>query len=209
MVARRVGGHYNHPNAMSAEKRNDPSYLHPGGRYWRALAGLLFFQAICWGGAAALAWLIISPELAKDYFSAHHTVKAVSRLVVPGLAVAALVGFVVGGIGSALSLRSYTRRLLASLRPVDELIRSLGAGRIPAPSGPGDAAGEAAAALEPLRAHVGELQRLARDLQKVSLELNYRSAGTGEVTLKDLRALAAQLDALAKALSRNAEWFAP
>ena len=193
---------------MSAEKRKDPSYLRPGGRYWRALGALLFFQALCWGGAAALAWLILSPELAKDYFSAHHTVKAVSRLVVPGLAAAAVVGFLVGGIGSALSLWSYSRRLLASLRPVDELICSLGAGRIPAPAG-GDAAGEAAAALEPLRAHVGELQRLARDLQKVSLELNYRSAGTGEVTLKDLRALAAQLDALAKALSRNAEWFAP
>jgi hypothetical protein len=194
---------------MNEEQRQDPAYLRPRGRYWRAVGVLLVFQALCWGGAAVLAYLILSPELAKDYFSAHHTVRAVSRLAVPGLAIAAGVGFLVAGAGTALSLRSHSRRLLASLRPVDELIRSLGAGRIPAPSGAGAAAGEAAAALEPLRVHVQELQRLARDVQKVSLELNYRSAGTGEVTLKDLRALAAQLDALAKALSRNAEWFAP
>jgi hypothetical protein len=189
---------------MNQEKRQDPVYLPPRGRYWRAVGALLVFQALCWGGAATLAWLILSPELAKDYFSAHHTVRAVSRLVVPGLLVAAAVGFVVAGIGSALSLRSYSRHLLASLRPLDELIRSLGAGRIP---GPGAEPG--AAALEPLRAHVDELQRLVRDLEKVSLALNYRSAGTGEVTLKDLRAIAAQLDALAKALSRNAGWFGP
>lgn len=197
---------------MKEEKRQDPGYLRPRGRYWRAIGALLVFQAFCWGGAAALAWLILSPELAKDYFSAHHTVKAVSTLVVPGLAIAAVVGFVVAGIGSALSVWSYSRRLLASLRPLDDLIRSLGAGRIPTPAaGPGTrtAAEEAAAALEPLRANVGELQRLVRDLEKVSLELNYRSAGTGEVTLKDLRALAAQLDALAKALSRSAGWFTP
>jgi hypothetical protein len=197
---------------MSDEKRPDPPYLRAGGRYWRALAALLVFQALCWGGAAALAWLILSPELAKDYFSAHHTVKAVSTLLLPGLAVAAGAGFIVAGVGSAWSVWSYTRRLLLSVRPLDEVIRSLGAGRVPGPGdgkGPRNAGEEAAVSLEPLRAHVGELQGLVRDLEKVSLELNYRTGGTGEVTLKDVRAIAAQLDALAKALSRNAGWFAP
>jgi len=203
-VARRAERHYNPPDAMSNEKRPDPSYLRHRGSYWRAVGELLLFQALCWGGAAALAWLIISPELAKDYFSAHHTVKNASRLLVPGLGAAAAAGFLLAGIGSALSVRSHSRRLLASLRPIDDVLRSLGAGRIPAPAAAG-----AAADLEPLRAQVQELQRLVGDLQKVSRELNYRSAGTGEVTLKDLRALAAQLDALAKALGRNAEWFAP
>ena len=195
---------------MSDEKRQPPDYLRHRRRYRRAVGVLLLFQALCWGGAAALAWLILSPELAKDYFSAHHTVRAVSRLVLPGLAISAAVGFAVAGAGSALSVWSYTRRLLASLRPFDELIRSLGTGRIPGPgAGAETAVAEVASSLEPLRAHVGELQRLVRDLEKVSLELNYRSAGTGEVTLKDLRAIAAKLDALAKALSRNAGWFAP
>ena len=195
---------------MNEKKRQGPVYRPPRGPYWRAVGALLVFQALCWGGAATLAWLILSPELAKDYFSAHHTVRAVSNLVLPGLAVAAVAGFVVTGIGSALSLRSYSLRLQASLRPFDELIRSLGAGRIPGPgAGSGAAVDEAAVALEPLRAQVAELQQLVRGLEKVSLELNYRSAGTGEVTLKDLRALAARLDALAKALSRSAGWFAP
>ena len=195
---------------MNEKKRQGPVYRPPRGPYWRAVGALLAFQALCWGGAAVLAWLILSPELAKDYFSAHHTVRAVSNLVLPGLAVAAVAGFVVTGIGSALSLRSYSLRLQASLRPLDELIRSLGAGRIPGPgAGPGAAVAEAAAALEPLRTHVEELQQLVRGLETVSLELNYRSAGTGEVTLKDLRAIAVQLDALAKALARNAGWFAP
>jgi len=196
---------------MSEEKRQVPAYLRPGGRYWRALVTLLLFQALCWGGAAALAWLIVSPGLAKDYFSAHSTIKAASRLLVPGLAVAAGVGFLVAGAGSALSVWSYSRRLLASLHPVDDLLRSIGAGRIPVAgpaAGPG-AAGEAAAALEPLRAHVLELKQHVLELQKVSRDLNFRSSGGAEVTLKDLRALAAQLDALSKALSRSAGWFSP
>ena len=197
---------------MSEEKRQVPAYLRPGGRYWRALVTLLLFQALCWGGAAALAWLIISPGLAKDYFSAHSTIKAASRLLVPGLAVAAGVGFLVAGIGSALSVWSYSRRLLASLHPVDDLVRSIGGGRIPAagPAGGPGAAAEAATALAPLRAHVLEYQRLAQDLQKVSRDLNFRSSGSAaEVTLKDLRDLAARLDALAKDLSRSAGWFSP
>lgn len=193
---------------MSEDKRQVPAYLRPGGRYWRALATLLLFLALCWGGAAALAWLIISPGLAKDYFSAHSTIKAASRLLVPGLAIAAGIGFLIAGVGSALSLWSYSRRLLASLHPVDDLLRSIGAGRIPV-AGPG-AAGEAAAALAPLRTHVLEYQRLAQELQKVSRDLNFRSSGSAaEVTLKDLRELAARLDALAKNLSRSAGWFSP
>jgi hypothetical protein len=196
---------------MGQEQRRLPAYLRPGGRYWRAVAAMVFFQALVWAGAAALAWLIISPALAKDYFSAHHTVKSASRLLVPGLAAAAGVGFLAAALGGALSTWSYSRRLLASLRPVDDLIREVGAGKVPAPDAGGGrpgAAAEAAAALGPLRAHVLEFQGLARDLQKLSLDLNYRS-GAGEVTLKDIRDLAAQLDALAKALSRSAGWFGP
>ncbi|HEY6000441.1 MAG TPA: hypothetical protein VI078_14225 [bacterium] len=194
---------------MGQEQRRHPAYLRPGGRYWRAVAALAFFQALCWGGAAALAWLIISPELAKDYFSAHHTVKAASRLVVPGLAVAAGAGLAVAVLGSALSIWSYSRRLFASLRPVDDLLHEVGAGRVPAPGAGGGstgAAAEAVATLEPLRAHVQQLQAQVRDLQKLSLDLNYRSSG-GEVTLKDLRELAARLDALASGLGRSAGWF--
>ena len=55
-----------------------------------------------------------------------------------------------------------------------------------------------------------EYQRLVQDLQKVSRDLNFRSSGSAaEVTLKDLRELAARLDALAKDLSRSAGWFSP
>jgi len=54
---------------------------------------------------------------------------------------------------------------------------------------------------------VEELKRISRGLQKVSLELNYRSAGTAETTRQDLRALATQLDALTKDLTSTAGWF--
>jgi hypothetical protein len=195
---------------MQGMIREDPPYLRFRGLFWRSMVALLVFQALCWGGAAALAYLILSPELAKDYFSAHRTVKATSQLVTPALAVAAGIGFAVVGIGSALSIWRYSRRLLAPLRSIDELIRALGAGRIPGQgsgTAPQSAAAEAAAALGPLRERVQELQRIARDVQQVALELNYRSAGTSEVTLKDLRAVAAQLDARAKELARSAGWF--
>jgi hypothetical protein len=196
---------------MAEEKKQlEPAYLRPRGLYWRSVSGLLFFQAIGWGCAAGLAYLILSPELAKDYFSAHRTVKATWKLVVPALAVSAGAGFLVVGAGSALSVWSHTRRILEPLRRIDGLLRGLAAGRIPRPNpatGAPGAADEVAAALEPLRARVQEVQRISRDLQKITLEFNYRSAGTEAVTLKDLRGLANRLDALSKDLAHTSGWF--
>lgn len=190
--------------------QRNPSYLRPRGLYWRSVSALLVFLGICWGGAAGLAYLILSPELAKDYFSAHRTVKATWQLVAPALAVSAGVGFLVTGIGSALSVWSHSRRLLEPLRRIDGLLGGLAKGRIPRTEPADKSAGidhEVATALEPLRAHVENFQRISRDLQKITLELNYRSAGTAEVTLKDLRAIAAKLDALSKELTRASDWF--
>ncbi len=191
-------------------KQRDPAYLRPHGLYLRSVSALLVFQALGWGCAAGLAYLILSPELAKDYFSAHRTVKATWQLVVPALAVSAGVGFLVVGIGSALSVWRYSRRLLEPLRRIDQLLRGLAEGRIPRP-GPADKASgaepEVAAVLEPLQAHVEEIRRISREIQKVSLELNYRSAGTTAVTLKDLRVLADRIDALSKELTRASGWF--
>jgi len=191
-------------------KQREPAYLRQRGLYWRSVGALLVFQAIGWGCAAGLAYLILSPELAKDYFSAHRTVKATWQLVVPALAVSAGVGFFVVGLGSALSVWSHSRRLLEPLRRIVALLGGLAAGRIPRPA-PADATRgpehEVAAALGPLRAHVEDIQRISREIQKVSLELNYRSAGTTEVTPKDLRALADRVDGLAKELTRASGWF--
>jgi hypothetical protein len=193
-----------------AARKSGPAYLRPRGVYWRSVGALLVFQAVGWGCAAGLAYLILSPALAKDYFSAHRTVKATWQLVVPALAVSAGAGFLLVGAGSALSVWSHSRRLLEPLRRIDGLVRGLASGRIPRPGPPVKlpaADEEVIVALEPLRARVQDLQRISRDLQKVSLELNYRSAGTTEVPLRDLRGLAAQLDALTKDLARAAGWF--
>jgi len=211
MVAQRASAHYNHGIAMgNNSKQRDPAYLRPHGLYVRSVSALLVFQGIGWGCAAGLAYLILSPELAKDYFSAHRTVKATWQLVVPALAVSAGVGFLVVGIGSALSVWDYSRRLLEPLRRIDGLIRGLAEGRIPRP-GPADktpgAEHEVAAVLGPLLARLEDIQRISREIQKASLELNYRCAGTTEVTLKDLRALAEKVDALSKELARTSGWF--
>lgn len=208
-VAEHAAGNYNRRMAtadVTRERRT--GHLSQRGLYWRSVSALLVFQALCWGGAAGLGYLIISPELAKDYFSAHSTVKAARELVAPALAVSAAVGFLVAGIGSALSLRSHSRRLLEPLRQIDELLRGISTGNIPRPalaprSGLAD---QAAAHLEPLFARVGEFQRIARDLQKISLELNYRAAGS-EITLRELRTIATQIDALIGDLARTAGWF--
>jgi MFS family permease len=188
----------------------EPTYLRPRGVYWRSVSALLVFQGIGWAAAAGLAYLILSPELAKDYFSAHRTVKATWQLVVPGLAAAAGAGFLVVGIGTAFGLWRHSRRLLEPLRRIDALIGGLAEGRIPRPDTTGkttSAEHEVAVALEPLRARVEDVQRISRELQKITLELNYRSAGTAEVTLKDLRAVAARLDALSQELTRTSGWF--
>jgi methyl-accepting chemotaxis protein len=195
-----------------AEDKNQlqPAYLRPRGPYWRSVSALLLFQAIGWACAAGLAYFILSPELAKDYFSAHRTVKATWNLVVPALAVSAGVGFLVVGAGSALSVWSHSRRVLEPLRRIDALLRDLAAGRIPRaePAAKSPAVeDEVAATLEPLRSRVQDVQRISRDLQKISLEFNYKSAGTEEVTLKDLRGLANRLDALSKDLARASGWF--
>lgn len=191
-------------------KQRQPAYLRPRGLYWRSVGMLLVFQGIGWGCAAGLAYLILSPELAKDYFSAHHTVKATWQLVVPALATSAGVGFLVVGIGSALSVWSHSRRLLEPLRRIDELLVGLAAGRIPRP-GPANktrgAEHEFATTLAPLHDHLANIQRISREIQKISLELNYRSAGTSEVTLKDLKILAGKFDALSKELTGASGWF--
>lgn len=211
MVAQRASAHYNPVAIMTRNaKQREPAYLRPRGLYWRSVSALLVFQAVGWGGAAGLAYLILSPELAKDYFSAHRTVKATWQLLVPGLAISAGIGFLIVGVGSALSVWSHTRRLLEPLRRIDALFGGLAEGRIPR-LGPADktpgAEHEIAGVLAPLRSHAEDIQRISREIQKISLELNYRSAGTTEVTLKDLRALADRFDALSKELTRASGWF--
>jgi methyl-accepting chemotaxis protein len=191
-------------------KRQEPAYLRPHGTYWRSVSALLVFQAVCWAGAAGLAYLILTPELAKDYFSAHRTVKVTWQLIVPGLAVSAGIGFLVVGVGSALSVWSHTRQLLEPLRRIGAVIGGLAEGRIPRPDPAdktADAEREIAGVLAPLRSHAEEIQRISREIQKISLELNYRSAGTAQVTLKDLKALAEKFDALSKELTRASGWF--
>jgi hypothetical protein len=210
MVAQRAAGHYNPATSMGQETtEREPVYLRQRGLYWRSVAALLVFQAVGWGCAAGLAYLVLAPELAKDYFSAHRTVKATWQLVVPALATGAGAGFLLVGVGSALSVRSHSRRLLEPLRRLDALLRGLGAGRLPRPEPAKGAVAEqqVAAALEPLRGRVADIQRISRELQKISLELNYRSAGTAEVSLKDLRALSDKFDALSKELGRASAWF--
>jgi methyl-accepting chemotaxis protein len=191
-------------------QEREPGYLRPGGLYWRSISALLVFQAIGWGCAAGLAYLVLSPELAKDYFSAHRTVKATWQLVVPALAIAAGAGFFVVGLGTALSVWSHSRSLLRPLRRLDGLLEELSQGRIPRAASGERATGVERrfdAALETLRERIGEFQRISRDLKKVSLELNYRAAGSTEVTLKDLRGLADKFDALSKELSHTCGRF--
>lgn len=190
--------------------RRQPAPSAHRGVYWRFLGGLFAFQAVVWGLAAALAYLIADPELAKDYLSAHQTVKQTRRLIVPALATAAAAGLAVTIAGTALGLRAFSRRLREPAAQLDGVLRSLAEGRIPAPATgpqrPGPAE-EAAAVLAPLRARVKELQRVSRELQKSTLELSYRAGGTAELTLKDLRGLAGQLDASSKELAEAVRWF--
>ena len=155
MVAQRASAHYNPQSAMATDtKQQEPAYLHQRGLYWRSVSALLVFQAVGWGCAAGLAYLILFPQLAKDYFSAHGAVKATWQLVVPALAVSAGAGFLVVGIGSALSVRSHSRRLLEPLRRIDALLDGLAEGRIPRPDPAGKAPGvehRVATALDPVR----------------------------------------------------------
>jgi hypothetical protein len=192
-----------------ANKPPASGYLGYRRLYGRSIAGLLVFQAVGWGLAAGIAYLVASPRLAKDYFSAHHTVKATWELLVPALAAGAGIGFLVVGAGSALSVWRYSRRLRAPLADVDAVLRGLAAGRVPPPPpvphrGTAD---EAAALLAPLGARLQELHRLSKGLQKATLELNYRAGGTREVTLKDLRGVAAQIDALSRDIAETLRWF--
>jgi hypothetical protein len=188
----------------TATRRPD-AYLSYRGLYWRSISGLLLFQAAGWALAAGLAYLIARPEIARGYFSAHQSVSSALALLLPALAVSAGAGFLVVGVGSALGVWRYSRRLREPLRQVDGLLRQLAAGQIPTPGPPARRprpADEAAALLAPLRDHVLELQRITKALEKLVLELNYRAGSGG-----DLRGLAGQLDVLVRELSESVGWF--
>lgn len=188
-----------------------PRYLRPRGAFWRAAALLLAVQAGASAAGAGVAYLVAGPALAKDYFSAHGTVKATWELLVPALAVGAAAGFLLGGVPGLLLLGRHSRRMRAVLGEVDGVLRRAGAGRLPAPPPEGVRRGgtaeEAAEALEPLRVHVHELRRLAKELQHPVLELTYRAAGTADVSPRDLRQLAAALDRTSRDLVQALDWF--
>lgn len=190
--------------------RRDPAHLGFRGPYRRAAASLLLALALATVVGCGIAYLIAAPEVAKDYYSAHATAKNVGSLLLPALAIGAAAVLVLAGTAAAVVLMRYTRRLREPLLQVDELLQKLGAGSLPpaVPAGPQpDPLSAAAAHLEPLRQRVADLERLSRSLQKLSLEMNYRTSGASEVTLKDLRAAAAQLDAISKELGQSVAWF--
>lgn len=192
-------------------KKPGTGYLSYAGVFWRSLAVLLVFQAAGWALAAGLAYLIAAPEMARDYYSAHETVKTTWKLLVPALAIAAAAGFLFVGLGSGIAVWRYSRRLHRPLQDLDGVLRRLAAGQISAPDAvppqsPG-AASEAAALLTPLRERVLKLQQLSKDLQKTVLTLDYKASGAVELTLKDLREIAGQLDAIAKDLDVSIRWF--
>jgi hypothetical protein len=188
-----------------------PGYLRVRGVFWRAAALLLAVQAAACAVAAGVAYLVAGPALARDYFSAHQTVKATWELLVPALAAGAAAGLLVGGLLGVLLVGRLSRRLRAVTGEVAGVLRAAGEGRLPAPPPEGvgrrGPAEEAAASLEPLRAHVQELRRLARELQHPVLELTYRAAGTADVPPRDLRALAGALEQTSRDLAQALAWF--
>ncbi len=191
--------------------RDELRYLGARAPLWRPLALLLAIQAAACAAGAALAYVVASPALAKDYYSAHRTVKETWELLLPALGVGAAAALVVGGVLGALVLVRHSRRMRSVVLDVDGVLRAAGEGRLPAPAR-GDRAGDvpaeaAAAALEPLRVHVVELRRLAKELQHPSLELTYRSAATADIPPRDLRPLAGALDRTTRDLTQALDWF--
>jgi methyl-accepting chemotaxis protein len=186
-------------------------YLDFAGVFWRSLGPLLVFQAVGWALAAGLAYLIADPALAKNYYTAHQSVRETWKLLLPALAAAAGVGFLLVGVGTGLLVWRYSRRLRRPLYEVDGVLRRLAAGQLPAAPAvaskrPG-AAEEVVEILAPLGDRVQSLQRVSKEIQKSVLALNYKASGTAELTLKDLRELAGRLDALAKELDESVHWF--
>lgn len=179
--------------------------------FWRSIAALLIFQALGWILAAGIAYLISDVEMARDFYSAHQTVKVTWKLLVPALAVSAGIGFLVVGIGTGISIWRYSRRLSQPVRDLEGILLGLSQGQFPAvPAVPPKRPGPADAAVEilqPLRARIQQVQHLSRDVQQSVLALNYRASGAEELTLKDLRVIAGQLDALTKDLYTAVKWF--
>ncbi len=174
---------------------------------------ILLVVAMSVASSMVLVYFISSQELSRSFFSAHRDLQNLWKLLVPATLI------IGGGVGLLASLTAFLglwrfKRLLERKgRALLEDLERMGRGDLKGTASAGSAAhlkpvAEAVGTvLGSLQQHLREVKTIEQDLQRATKDLNYRVVEEGEITLKEIRTLSANLNALSRELNTALKWF--
>jgi methyl-accepting chemotaxis protein len=170
-------------------------------------------QLIAFAAAGVALFTIIDLDLAKDFYSAHRSIKTARDILLPATLVSGGAGFVIVALATWMGFRIAARRLTAPIQRADTLLQRLSKGDLTysagvVPQRERSTLDDSADALfASFRDKIVEMQRLSKDVHNTVLSLRYKATGSEQLTLKELREVTGSIDLLCKKLSTSIKWF--
>ena len=182
-------------------------------RLLRVMFVVLGLQLVAFAAAGAALFTIIDLDLAKDFYSAHRSIKTARELLLPATLVSGGTGFVIAALATWLGFRAAAQRLTAPIRRADTLLQRLSRGDLTFSAGVvpqrerSTLDDSADVLLASFRDKILEMQGLSKEVHNPVLSLRYKATGAEQLTLKELREVTGSIDLLCKKLSTSVKWF--
>jgi len=177
------------------------------------MAVVLGLQLVAFVAAGIVFYAIMNLDLAKDFYSAHRSIRSARDLLLPATLVAGGAGFVIVALATWLGFRTSARKLTGPIRRADALLQRLSQGDMTYAAGVvsqrerSTLDDSADALLASFRDRILEMQQLSKEVHNAVLALRYKATGNEQLTLKELREATGSLDLLCKKLSAAVKWF--
>jgi methyl-accepting chemotaxis protein len=179
----------------------------------RTLFVVLLLQLLAFVVAGAAFYFIGRLDIAKDFYSAHRSLKSIQNLLLPAAAVAGGAAFILVTVTTWVGFHSYSAKFALPILRADDMLKRLAHGDLTytggvLPSRQRWALDDSASAvLAAFREKVTDIQRLNREINNLTLSLSYKATSSEPLTLEELREAMASLDGLCKKLNNTLKWF--
>jgi len=170
-------------------------------------------ELIAFAAAGTALFTIIDLDLAKDFYSAHRSIKTARDLLLPATLISGGAGFVIVALATWLGFRAAAQRLTAPIQRADSLVQRLTRGDLTYAAGVvpqrerSTLDDSADALLASFRDRILETQQLSKEVHNTVLSLRYKATSAEQLTLKELREVTGSIDLLCKKLSTSIKWF--